>query len=39
MLGLGIMLFSSQTDNPTVSIIIPSVKKIGGLGVDEPKCG
>lgn len=36
VLGLGIMLFSSQIDNPVVLLILRSLKKIGGLEVDEP---
>lgn len=39
LLGLGIVFFSSQINNPVVVLIFSSLKKIGGLGVDEPKCG
>lgn len=39
LLGLGIAFFSSQINNPVVLLIFSSLKKIGGLGVDEPKCG
>lgn len=38
VLGLGIKFFSSQINNPVVALIFLSLK-IGGLGVDEPKCG
>lgn len=39
LLVLGIVLFSSQINNPVVLFIFSSLKKIGGLGVGEPKCG
>lgn len=38
LLGLGIMFFSSQINNPVVVLMFLSLN-IGGLGVDEPKCG
>lgn len=39
LLGLDITFSSSQINNPVVVLIFSSLKKIGGLGVDEPKCG